>query len=208
MQVTIERFDPARHDAATVARLVYQADPSLMRFVFGEEDEAVPVLARLVEMDHNEYSGRYVRCAVTGSGEVVGVAAGLTGAERRASAKESGKEWGRALGARGMLRAMRWGPRLESVATTEVGDDELYLSALTVDERFRGHGVGSALLASVLDEHPVVVTDVNITKDDALRFYRRHGFEVEREMTFVHKGDALGNFQIRRDARRAGAGAG
>ncbi|MBS3956206.1 MAG: GNAT family N-acetyltransferase [Clostridiales bacterium] len=206
MQVAIERFDPARHDSATVARLIYQADPSLMRFVLGAEDEAVPVLTALVEMEHNDYSGRYVRCAVDETGEVVGIAAGLTGAERRAATRLRGREWGRALGARRMLRAMRWGSKLESVATTEVADDEFYLSALTVDERHRGGGVGSALLSSVTAEHPVVITDVNITKNDALRFYRRHGFEVEREMTFVHKGDALGNFQIRRDARAAGAG--
>ena len=198
MEITIERFDPARHDVQAVARLIYQADPSLMRFVFGEEEAAVPVIARLVGMEHNDYAGRRVLCACS-DGRVVGVLAGLTGTERTASQKAAGAEWGRALGARGMLRALRWGPKLESTATREVAPEEYYISALTVDESCRGQGVGSLLLAEVFREHPVVVTDVNITKDDAIRFYTRHGFALGEKMTFAHKGAELGNYQIRRE---------
>ena len=94
MDVTIERFDPARHDARTVARLIYQADPSLMRFVFGDESAAERVISALVRMEHNEYAGPRVTCAVH-DGEVVGVIAGYTGAEKSAAGAESGREWGR-----------------------------------------------------------------------------------------------------------------
>lgn len=197
MDIALERYDPARHDAETVARLIYQADPSLMRFVFGDEAAAARVIAKLLGMEHNDYAGRRVVCAVE-AGEVVGVLAGLTGAEKRASAQATGKEWGAALGVRGMLRAMRWGPKLESVATTELADDEFYISALAVDERLRGQGVGSRLLEVAFAEHPVVVTDVNIGKADAMRFYERNGFTALKELTFEHKGQTLGNYQIRR----------
>lgn len=197
MDLALERFDPEAHDARAVARLIYQADPALMRFVFGEEDAAVPVIARLVAMEHNDYSGRHITCALDG-GRIVGVIAGLTGAEREESKAGSGKDWGKALGLRGMLRAVRYGPKLESVATTEIGDEEYYISALTVDERYRGKGVGSELIAGVLREHEVVVTDVNVDKDAAIRFYQRHGFAIMREMTFEHEGRRLGNYQIRR----------
>lgn len=199
MDVSIECFDAGRHDAQAVARLIYQADPSLMRFVFGEEDAAAPVIARLVGMEHNEYAGRRVLCAVEGA-EVVGVIAGLTGAERREAKKDAGREWGKALGLKGMFRALKWGMRLESVATTDIGDDEYYISALAVDERCRGKGIGSKLLAAVLRDHAVVVTDVNIAKDDAIRFYERNGFAIEDRMTFVHEGAELGNYKIRRGA--------
>jgi len=199
VDIAIEHLDPGRHDIVTVARLIYQADPSLMRLVFGDEPAAVVAIAKLVRMEHNDYAGRRVLCAVHG-GEVVGVLAGLTGAEKRLSAKAAGKEWGAALGIRGMLRALRWGPRLESVATTELAEDEFYVSALTVDERLRGRGVGSRLLEAVYAEHAAVVTDVNIGKADALRFYERHGFAIQKKMTFEHKGEVLGNYQIRRVA--------
>ena len=197
MDVTIEHFDPDRHDARAVASLIYQADPALMRFVFGDEGAAVPVIAKLVGMDHNEYAGRRVTCALD-EGQLVGVIAGLTGAQRREAKKEAGREWGKALGVKGMFRALKWGTKLESVATTDIGDNEYYISALTVDERCRGKGVGSKLLAEVFRSHDVVITDVNIAKDDAIRFYERNGFAIEKKMTFEHEGTELGNYKIRR----------
>lgn len=199
MELTLERFDPAVHDAESVARLIYQADPSLMRFVLGEETEAVPVITRLVGMKHNDYSGRHVICAQHGV-ETVGVMVGLTGATRRESKKSRGKDWGRALGMRGMFRAMRYAAKLESVATTEIRDDEYYISALTVDEQHRGRGIGSRLLSEVFWKHDVVVVDVNTAKGAAIRFYERHGFVIQKEMTFLHEGKRLGNYQMRRVA--------
>jgi ribosomal protein S18 acetylase RimI-like enzyme len=199
MELTLGRFDPACHSAEAVARLIYQADPSLMRLAFGDEDDAVPVIVRLVGMEHNDYAGRRVICARCVD-ETVGVIAGLTGKARRESKKAFGEEWARALGVRGMFRAMRYGPKLERVATAELADDEYYISALTVDERYRGQGVGSRLLAEVVRDHDVVVTDVNITKDAAIRFYERHGFAIQQRMTFVHDGEEIGNYQIRREA--------
>lgn len=197
MDISIEPFDPARHDTDTVARLIYQADPSLMRLVFGEESEAVRTIGKLVGMEHNDYSGRRIICA-TYDGEVVGMIAGLDGAEKQAAAKGSGKEWGRALGPLGMVRALRYGPKLEGVSTTDLDDEEFYISALTVDARHRGTGIGSRLLGEVLRDHDVVVTDVNIAKADSIRFYERHGFKVGGERTFAHKGHKIGNRPLRR----------
>ncbi len=122
----------------------------------------------------------------------------LQGVEQRVSKKDAGREWGKALGVKGMFRALKWGRKLESVATTDIGDDEYYISALTVDERCRGKGVGSRLLAEVFRDHDVVITDVNIAKDDAIRFYERNGFVIEKKMTFQHKVAELGNYKIRR----------
>lgn len=199
MAVSLEPFDSRAHDTETVARLIYQADPSLMRFVFGDEDRAAATIGALVGMDENEYAGRRILCAVD-DGAVVGVIAGLTGAEKRDSAKAAGTEWGRALGARGMVRAVRWGSKLARVATPteEIADDEYYISALTVDEKHRGEGIGSKLIEAVLAEHDRVVTDVNVEKDASIRFYERHGFQVGAELAFEHRGKKLGNYQIRR----------
>ena len=88
-------------------------------------------------------------------------------------------------------------------AESGVGDDKYYISALTVDEAYRGHGIGSKLLETVLAEHTAVVTDVNIEKDASIRFYERHGFTIRETTTFVHEGETLGNHQIRREADRA-----
>jgi ribosomal protein S18 acetylase RimI-like enzyme len=197
MEIRITAYDSSRHDAQAVARLIYHADPRLMRFVFGPESSAVPAIAKLVGMRHNDYAGARVTCAEQ-NGEVVGIIAAISAAEKREAAAHVGREWVAALGVLGMVRAMRWGPKLEGVATTELADDETYVSALAVDERLRGEGVGTRLLRDVLDRQPVVVTDVNVGNADALRFYQRHGFEIQREMTFTYRGETLGNYQLER----------
>lgn len=196
--VTLEPFDAQHHDARLVARLIYQADPALMSFVFGDEHKSAERLAALVGMEHNDYAGRRIICALC-DGSVVGVLAGLTGAERASSAKSAGQEWPLALGLGGTLRAIRWSSRLESVATQDVAASEYYISALSVDEARRGNGIGSALLGEVLDRQDVVVADVNIAKSDPIRFYQRHGFEIAETMTFRHKGQVFGNHQMRRE---------
>lgn len=195
MEIVIEDFDASRHAAAHVARLIHGADPHLMELAFGEERWAVPALTRLVCARHNEFSGRWLRCAVA-EGRLGGVLAGRTGAEKVAAESGSGLEWARAVGLRGLPRALTYGSRLASVSTSDVADDEFYVAALSVDEGSRRRGIGSALIDGVLREYGAVVLDVNIDNVDAVRFYQRHGFRITRTMTFLHKGRVVGNHQM------------
>ncbi|RVW05517.1 GNAT family N-acetyltransferase [Rhodococcus xishaensis] len=50
------------------------------------------------------------------------------------------------------------------------------LEMLFVDDSYRGHGVGAALLGRAVADHPDLVLDVNEQNPQAVGFYERHGF--------------------------------
>lgn len=52
------------------------------------------------------------------------------------------------------------------------------LEMLFVHDDWRGRGVGSALLAAVIEQHDVTGVEVNEQNPDALAFYRSRGFDV------------------------------
>ena len=197
MDFELQPFSPAVHDSAQVARLIYKADPLLMRFVLGNEEQAVPTLTKLIAGEHNEYAGRRIRCAVRG-GEPAGILIGVTGEEKRASARGSGQEWASAVGLGGVVRAVRYGSKLAKIATGDISDSEYYIAALTVDERFRRQGVASLLMSEVSREHESIIVDVNIDNGGAIHFYERNGFRISETKTFRHKGATFGNHQMRR----------
>jgi len=64
----------------------------------------------------------------------------------------------------------------------ETLQNEWYLDTICVDEKFRGKGVGSALLAAL----PKIAqrdgyTTIGLSVDKANRLYERHGFQVVAE---------------------------
>ena len=52
------------------------------------------------------------------------------------------------------------------------------LEMLFIDNDYRGRGVGSALLHAALARYPSLTVDVNEQNEQALGFYRHHGFVV------------------------------
>ncbi len=67
-----------------------------------------------------------------------------------------------------------------------------YILFLAVDKRFRGEGFGERLVARVADNHSSVTCHARATNENALRFYRHLGFEVERRIRNYYEdgGDA------------------
>lgn len=57
-----------------------------------------------------------------------------------------------------------------------------YILFLAVDSDFRGEGFGQRLVAKVADNHKSVTCHARTTNENALRFYRHLGFEVERRI--------------------------
>ncbi|WP_227353977.1 GNAT family N-acetyltransferase [Haladaptatus salinisoli] len=67
-----------------------------------------------------------------------------------------------------------------------------YILFLAVDSAFRGEGFGRRLVARVADNHRSVTCHARTTNENALRFYRHLGFEVDRRIDNYYEdgGDA------------------
>jgi ribosomal protein S18 acetylase RimI-like enzyme len=82
---------------------------------------------------------------------------------------------------------------LEERHDVDVGPRHWYVWLLGVDPPRQGHGVGSALLASVCTDadRDGVPCYLDTTNERNLAFYRRHGFEVVYEGEFPRGGPHL-----------------
>lgn len=67
-----------------------------------------------------------------------------------------------------------------------------YVLFLAVEPAHRGEGFGRRLVAEIADDHRTVTCHARTTNDDALRFYDRVGFDVQRRVDGYYEdgGDA------------------
>ncbi len=196
MNLQFEAYDPERHDAHTIATLIYQADPELMSLGFGSERDVVEIVQKLMSMEHNQYSREHITCAAL-DGELVGVIVGFTGEQKKRMDKESGQDWAKAFGVWRMIRLLPRAGKLERIVTDQVEPDEFVVFGFAVKKAHRGHGLGSRMMEHILERHDKVCLDVNIHNERAMRFYQRHGFEMKGRNTIRHKGRELGNLCMR-----------
>ena len=108
-----------------------------------------------------------------------------------------------ALALRGrVLAGFELGRTLEAVHETQ---PHWYLAILGTDPKHQGSGIGSALIASVLEQcdRDGVLAYLESSKEVNIRFYQRHGFEVVREVQ-VPGGPVL--WPMRRTPRGGGGG--
>lgn len=77
-----------------------------------------------------------------------------------------------------------------------------YLSLLGVAPAHRRRGMGSRLLARVVDDHPDVRCHVRATNGDAIGFYASRGFLVDGQTEGYYR-DGTDAYRMVRDAERA-----
>ena len=195
MGIVMEPYDPQKHDADKVANLIFEADPTLTSLIMGERDEATDRFKVLLGVESSPWSAARTLVAILDD-EIVGVLVGAMGDEK-AEADRRAAEWGRAMGLKWLLKSISIGMKMAKAVTNDVSADEYYPLALTVSAEHRGKGIGSQMMEWMLERYEKVVIDVNIEKQDAIRFYQRHGFRIVGENTINHKGRRIGNYSMR-----------
>jgi ribosomal protein S18 acetylase RimI-like enzyme len=196
MHIRLEPYDPERHDAETIATLIFDAEPDTMALGFGPHDKAVKIIARLMAMENNHYAAENITCAQHDD-ETVGIIVGFTGDKMRHYEKESGQDYFRSFGLWHMLKVLPRASTLQKIVTTDVADDEYCVFSLSVAPAYRSQGIGSTLLRSALEQHPKLCLDVSIDNEAAQRFYERHGLVRDGENTVMYKGRRIGNYCMR-----------
>jgi len=195
MRIVMEPYNPQKHDADKVANLIFEADPDLTSLIMGDRHEAVGRFKVLMEVESSPWSAGKTSVA-TIDDEIVGVLVGAMGDEK-VEADSKAVEWGRTMGFKWLIRSVRIGMKMTNTVSNDVSADEYYPLALTVSAECRGKGIGSQMMEWILQKYEKVVIDVNIEKQDAIRFYQRHGFRIVGENTISHKGRRIGNYSMR-----------
>ena len=178
-------------DLDTVAKLIYDTDEYLFPFIFGPRWYGLPALKRLIALENNSFSHRYIQCIAKDNA----VQAILIGYDHRTiDEKAEQADYKIALSAldRLLLVPKFW------ILQPILGKDEvtgMYVQNLCVAAAYRGKGLGAQLIRHFCEMHPVDVwLDVELTNYAALRFYERLGFRVvSRKDVFIR---GLGNYRL------------
>lgn len=178
-------------DLDTVANLIYDTDEYLFPFIFGPRWYGLPALKRLIALENNSFSHRFIQCLVEGD-EVQAILIGYD--HRTIDAAAEDEDYQRALNFfdRLLLVPKFWilQPILDKDDVTGV-----YVQNLCVAAAHRGKGLGSELIRQFCQMHPVDVwLDVELSNTAALRFYERLGFRVVSKKDVFMKG--LGNYRL------------
>lgn len=178
-------------DIDVVANLIYDTDEYLFPFIFGPRWYGLPVLKRLIVLENNSFSHRYIQCIANG-GEVQAILIGYDHRTINEAAEDADYKIALSAFDRLLLIPKFW------ILQPILGKDEvtgMYVQNLCVAAAHRGKGLGAQLIRHFCEMHPVDVwLDVELSNAAALRFYERLGFRVvSRKDVFIR---GLGNYRL------------
>ena len=177
--VTMRRAEA--HDAAAVAELLTEAFLDKFRRIFGKRiAQGRKALAEAFILHWDVFNGAYVAEV---EGEVVGFITLLTKESPSTPIWPTSQAFLRHLGFLGVGRALIGLPFLMK----RIGREDCYIEAIGVGERWRGEGVGTALLKQAEDHanergKTYLTLEASRTSRTAIRLYRRLGFVMVRQL--------------------------
>lgn len=195
MDISIGRYDLKTDDLERTAWLFYVTDPGIMGMFFGKERQSVPLLKKLILLEHNHFSHNHIICARR-NGEIVGVLAGFDGKVNRLVERECGQEYFKSLGLLKALRAGLVALFMQWLFKKTVSDDEFYVNNLCVAPDNRSSGIGAALLGEVFKKYDKVSLGVNVNNARGLKFYERNGFKIDSGNKINIFGKTIGAYNM------------
>jgi ribosomal protein S18 acetylase RimI-like enzyme len=174
-------------DAEKAAALIYETTGTLGDYLFGQSNRAdtIRVLAVLFREPDHLLSFESSTLAEAG-GEILGIAQALPGADL----------WKVEIGlARTCAKCLGWGAALRLgwrgmplIFEPDAGAGEFYVETLAVAPGHRNRGIGRVLLEDAERRareinFPVCSLSVMLQNTNALRFYQRAGYRLDRKVT-------------------------
>jgi ribosomal protein S18 acetylase RimI-like enzyme len=170
-----------RHDAQTVAQLIYVSAPEMFQLLFGGllfGQAAVEIIQKLVTHHHNHLSHRYVQVAESDD-QVVGIATLVPAIELNDETDYDSvlNFWAR----------LRWQIAhrliLDRVLQHTYPADSFYIANLAVTPAYRGKGIGTQLLQHCIANATAaganrIFISVDINNPRAQKLYESIGFQV------------------------------
>ena len=175
----LEPFDPNKHDAGTVAALIYDADPEINAFVFGPRDQAIERIRTLMTIPDTYYAAPRLACIVS-AGTVVGIVAGYAAHDTGAIERSVGAAFVRAFGFIAFVRRLPMFLKLGRILAKRMDSEGYYIVYLSVLATERGKGHGAAAVTELGNAWPTLYLHVAADNLSAIRFYERNGFVALR----------------------------
>lgn len=182
-------------DLDVVAGLVYDTDAYLFPLLFGSRGHALPILKKLIQLDANSFSHRYIQ-VYEAEGVVQAILIGYNHREINKEAEEADFKSALPLVDLILLVPKLWILRPFMDKSDVTGH---YIQNVCVAPEHRGKGIGSLLIRNFCETHATDVwLDVELGNKAALQLYERLGFRVSRQIPIFLPG--LGSYRLVRHA--------
>lgn len=193
-----EKLDIKNHRVWKVAELIYETDVDTLDFFFGNKDGAVEIIEKLVIAGKNTTGYEKIHVVSGNDNWILGVLVSFQGNE---------------IDKKQEMRIIRENFNLYDILKLTVIDiidrlfladlesNDYYLACVSVDEEFRGIGIGTFILENSLrlaKERGLkrVVLDVNLDNSGAKRLYERFGFSIFGKKSFPWFGGRVGAYNM------------
>lgn len=195
MEVWLEQYNPKKHDKEVLADLIFKSDKKMNTLTYGSN--ALDVIETLLNIPESYFVPKYMDCAMVND-ELVGVVVYFPVSQMEEVDKIAGKGFMKAMGFLSFFKKMPLFMKMDKMLGGDLDDDGLYIHTISVDEEFRGMGIGSNIINKIAEENSKMYLYVNMENKGAIRFYKRNGFEEKHLGTMLHKGEKFGEYLMER----------
>ncbi len=167
-------------DVLKTAELIYGTDVFIFPFLFGKKEKAIWKLSKLVSLENNGFS--YNRILVDSDGDIIrGI---LIESDQKHNRLET-RDFLKTFGFWSLVRLF-FGQVLLFPILSHKQNGGRYIQNVSVDPRFRGLGIGTALVKAAIaraeaEKATHLVLDVSRKNEGALKLYKKLGFAIVKK---------------------------
>jgi ribosomal protein S18 acetylase RimI-like enzyme len=167
-------------DVLKTAELIYGTDDFIFQFLFGKKEKAIWKLSQLVSLENNAFS--YNRIIVDSERDLIrGI---LIENDQKHNRLET-RDFLKTFGFWSLVRLFLGQILLFPILSHKQSEGR-YIQNVSVDPRFRGLGIGTALVKTAIaraeeDKTTGLFLDVSKKNEGALKLYKKIGFEIVKK---------------------------
>ena len=196
MDISLENYDPDKHDKQAIAELIFQSDEEMNSLVYGKEP--IDVITKLLEIGDNYFSPENTYIAVS-EDKIVGVIVGFPVDKKSEMDKISGKAFAKAMGTFTLLRKIHLFWKMNKIVAGEMDEDGYYIHTISVKPEYQGRGIGSQMIERMAQENRKLYLHVNSKNSRAINFYNKNRFEEKFKGEVKYKGKYLSECLMERN---------
>ncbi|MGV8146081.1 MAG: GNAT family N-acetyltransferase [Alkaliphilus sp.] len=193
MDITIENYNPEKHNKHTVGKLMYNADIEMNNLFFGEEKECIRINEELISLEKKYLTSENIKLAIV-NGEIAGLMLGYNASQIKQFHSDTGKALLKAMGLWWVLKKILIFIKARKLGEGFMEQGGYYIYVLSVDSLHRGKGIGAQLIEMMMEKHSKLYLHVNTNNHRGQKFYKKMGFEQREKSVILHNGKEIGTY--------------